>query len=190
MSRGGRVFACLPRGLLNQRMTKQEKIEFFTNEILSWNRKINLTGLKDPDSVQRVLINESLYALDFIMEDEEVRAIDLGTGCGIPGIPIKIWRPLMRLDLVERNRKKATFVRKIVRDLNLENSQVFNRDYRELLHQKEFQFIYDFILVRGLGLSVKARKQVNGFLKKTGQILIWEIDNKTVRVKVYPRSPE
>lgn len=90
--------------------------------LLRWNRTYNLTAVRDPhDMVVRHLL-DSLAAVPYL--DGAGTLADLGTGPGLPGIPLAIARPSLRVALVESNGKKARFLREAVRTLRLDNAQV------------------------------------------------------------------
>ena len=87
-----------------------------------WNRTYNLTAVRDPrEMVPRHLL-DSLAMEPFL--DGIATLADLGTGPGLPGIPLAIARPQLRVTLVEANGKKARFLREAVRTLGLDNAEV------------------------------------------------------------------
>ena len=87
-----------------------------------WNRTYNLTAVRDPrEMVPRHLL-DSLAMEPFL--DGIATLADLGTGPGLPGIPLAIARPRLRVTLVEANGKKARFLREAVRTLGLDNAEV------------------------------------------------------------------
>ena len=80
---------------LNIPLTKdqEEKIALFSNKIYESNKRFNLTGLKDLKSIKDILVNESIKSLDSInlsSNKKSLNIIDIGSGAGIPGIPLKI----------------------------------------------------------------------------------------------------
>ncbi|WP_233198663.1 MULTISPECIES: 16S rRNA (guanine(527)-N(7))-methyltransferase RsmG [Luteimonas] len=87
-----------------------------------WNRTYNLTAIRDPhDMVVRHLL-DSLAMVPFVTDVPTLA--DLGTGPGLPGIPLAIALPSLRVTLVESNGKKARFLREAVRTLTLANAEV------------------------------------------------------------------
>ena len=86
-----------------------------------WNQAYNLTAIRDPREMLSKHLLDSLAMADFV--DDE-RLADLGTGPGLPGIPLAIARPGLQVALVESNGKKARFLREAVRTLGLANAQV------------------------------------------------------------------
>ena len=86
-----------------------------------WNQAYNLTAIRDPREMLSKHLLDSLAMADFV--DDE-RLADLGTGAGLPGIPLAIAHPGLQVALVESNGKKARFLREAVRTLGLSNARV------------------------------------------------------------------
>jgi 16S rRNA (guanine527-N7)-methyltransferase len=94
--------------------------------LLEWNSKINLTAVRNPEEIVTRHFGESLFAAQQLFPDpgSAVTVIDVGSGPGFPGVPLKIWNPELTLTLVEANYKKAVFLREVVRRLGLKNVDV------------------------------------------------------------------
>jgi 16S rRNA (guanine527-N7)-methyltransferase len=86
-----------------------------------WNKTYNLTAIRDP---REMLVKHLLDSLAMARFVEGGRLADLGTGAGLPGIPLAIARPALQVSLVESNGKKARFLREAVRSLGLANARV------------------------------------------------------------------
>ncbi len=100
--------------------------------LLRWNARINLTAVRQPEEIVTRHFGESLFAAgqlfpagDRSLTNDATHLIDLGSGAGFPGLPIKIWRSDLRMTLIESNQKKATFLREVVRSLALTEVDVF-----------------------------------------------------------------
>ncbi|WP_028916561.1 16S rRNA (guanine(527)-N(7))-methyltransferase RsmG [Pseudoxanthomonas sp. J35] len=89
--------------------------------LLRWNRTYNLTAIRDPDEMVTRHLLDSLAMHPFVQPGA---LADLGTGPGLPGIPLAIVRPDLQVTLVESNGKKARFLREAVRQLKLGNARV------------------------------------------------------------------
>lgn len=87
-----------------------------------WNRTYNLTAIRDPGEMVTLHLLDSLSMHAHM--DGVARLADLGTGAGLPGIPLAIARPGLEVTLVESNGKKARFLREAVRSLGLANARV------------------------------------------------------------------
>ena len=94
--------------------------------LLKWNLKLNLTAIRDPEEIVARHLGESLFFARqlFPSGDSNLSAIDIGSGAGFPGLPLKIWAPSLALTLVESNQRKATFLREVIRALTLKQVSV------------------------------------------------------------------
>lgn len=101
-------------------------IQAYLDLLLRWNAKLNLTAVRDPEEIVTRHFGESLFAARqlFPAADSRITAIDIGSGAGFPGLPLKLWCPSLNLTLIESNQRKATFLREVVRTLNLNSVSV------------------------------------------------------------------
>lgn len=91
--------------------------------LLKWNVRTNLTAIREPEEMVRRHFGESLFAARHLGACATL--LDLGSGAGFPGIPIALLRPEIHVTLAESQGKKATFLREVVRTLNLSNVEVW-----------------------------------------------------------------
>ena len=91
---------------------------------------MNLTAIRQPEEIVTRHFGESLFAARHLFPKTDPNSaqsvIDVGSGAGFPGVPIKIWAPEIILTLIEANQKKATFLREATRKLTLTNVNVFS----------------------------------------------------------------
>ena len=97
--------------------------------LLRWNARINLTAVRDPEQIVTRHFGESLFAARCLYPSWGLatgawRLLDIGSGPGFPGLPIKIWAPALSTTLLESNQRKATFLREVVRALQLTGVEV------------------------------------------------------------------
>jgi 16S rRNA (guanine527-N7)-methyltransferase len=120
-----------------------EHISIYIDLLLRWNARINLTAIRHPEEIVTRHFGESLFAASHLFPPQITRGqppepalsevegsapgsvIDVGSGAGFPGLPIKIWAPEVHLTLIESNQKKATFLREVARAITLTNINVF-----------------------------------------------------------------
>ena len=125
--------------------------ETYYRELTEWNRKMNLTSITDYDRVQ---VDHFLDALTVILawlpNSPEPRVIDVGTGAGIPGIPLKIAIPQIYLTLLEATAKKATFLKHIADRLGLAGTEVVVGRAEDVAHQPDYREQFDLVLARGV----------------------------------------
>lgn len=93
-----------------------------------WNARMNLTAVRDPEEVVTRHFGESLFAAQYLFPSCLVPPaeclVDIGSGAGFPGLPIKIWAPDLPVVLIESQNKKATFLREVIRALELRDISV------------------------------------------------------------------
>jgi 16S rRNA (guanine527-N7)-methyltransferase len=101
-------------------------ISIYLDMLLRWNARMNLTSIRDPEEIITRHFGESLFAAQHLLScTDELDVIDVGSGAGFPGLPIKIWAPDIHMTLIESNQKKATFLRELIRTLRLSKTEVF-----------------------------------------------------------------
>ena len=103
------------------------QVSAYLELLLKWNARTNLTSVRDAPSIVTRHFGESFFAAQqlFPAPDATVRVIDVGSGAGFPGLPLKIYAPALRLVLIESQNKKATFLKEVVRALELQSVEVF-----------------------------------------------------------------
>ena len=119
-----------------------------------------------------VLIVESL---DFLHSDfflPGIRVLDLGTGAGVPGIPLAICRPDVCVTLLDRSEKKITFLRRVVASLPLENCQPCCSTAEDLAHRLRPQEYFDVAVSRGVGSVAYLMRLTVPLLKPGGRLLL------------------
>lgn len=134
----------------------ENQIEIFSRYLdllTEWNQKINLTSLKTP---QEIIIKHFLDSLtcikviDLYSNIDKNSIIDIGTGAGFPGIPIKIVYPSTELFLLEARKKKSIFLEKLIKELNLKQVQVLKGRAETFGRCTEHREKYDIAISRAV----------------------------------------
>ena len=99
-----------------------DRFQTYLDELCLWNRRMNLTGPLSRERIAVELLADSLVPVTRLLPD--ISLLDVGTGAGLPGLPIKIVRPDIRIDLLEPIGKRTAFLRQAVRLLALEGARV------------------------------------------------------------------
>ena len=120
------------------------KLFLFEKLIKDWNKKINLVSRKDVENFQLNHILHSLSISKLISFSPKTNILDLGTGGGLPGIPLAIIFPQAEFHLIDRKEKKIKVVNKIVNELKLTNVKADSSDLKYMNTK------YDFILNRAV----------------------------------------
>ncbi len=109
------------------------QLQRYLDLLCRWNARINLTAVRDPEEIVTRHFAESLFAARLLREDgafdsstpKAPSLADVGSGAGFPGIPIKLFAPQVQLTLIESQNKKATFLREVIRTLEIHEADVF-----------------------------------------------------------------
>jgi 16S rRNA (guanine527-N7)-methyltransferase len=137
-----------------------QRISTYIDILVRWNARINLTSIRDPEGIVTRHFGESLFAACHLFPSaSSVPALsgasvpsgvkdfapphvaDLGSGAGLPGLPIKLWAPHIALTLIESNQKKATFLREVTRALVLTDVNVYADRAETLAPQSTFDLV-------------------------------------------------
>jgi len=138
--------------LFNVRLTSPQlsALATYERELLDWNSKFNLTALRDGASIRTKHFLDSFSCALAWGNRPPHRLVDVGTGAGFPGLPLKILYPAMNLTLVESVGKKAMFCEHIVRLLNLEHVEVIKARAEDVGSLPGHREQYDWAVARAV----------------------------------------
>jgi len=130
-----------------------EQFQVYYQELVDWNRRLNLTRITDYEEVQIKHFLDSLAVVPVLKppeNGEKLHLIDVGTGAGIPGIPLKILLPDIRLVLLDATAKKAAFLRHIKQKLGLEDVEIIVGRAEEIAHEALYREKFGLVLSRAV----------------------------------------
>ncbi len=163
-------------------LTERQTGEFlvYLSQLLAWNKTINLTSITDPFEIISKHFVDSLTALNAYKFPPHSLVVDVGSGAGFPGIPVKIVQSDLRLLLIEPSQKKCSFLHSIVGALKLEQVSIFPGELKQYAAQKP-HVLADVIVLRALRFD-EIVEPAAFILKPTGHILLF----RTARVDDWP----
>ncbi len=126
-----------------------EQFLTYRTELLDWNTRMNLTAITNPEEV---LVKHflDLSTLLPLIDKPRLRLLDIGTGAGFPGLPLKIVRPRWSVTLLEATGKKVTFVNHVIETLHLTDAIAVHGRAEELAHKPEYRARFDVVTARAV----------------------------------------
>jgi 16S rRNA (guanine527-N7)-methyltransferase len=140
------------QALFNVHLTGRQIIALTTyeRELIEWNQKFNLTAIRDVAGIRTKHFLDSFSCVLAWKANPPTNIIDIGTGAGFPGIPLKIIYPNTKVTLVESVGKKAMFCQHIVRLLGLDSVDVIKARAEDLGQMREHREGYDWGVARAV----------------------------------------
>jgi len=124
----------------DEKLTEAQAKQFQTylHLLIEWNKRFNLTAITQPDEIIERHFRDSLSLRPFVEKHPSPTIADVGTGAGIPGIPLKIAMPDLKLILIEVNQKKISFLNEVISTLGLENVEIYPNDWRTFIRKTSY----------------------------------------------------
>ena len=156
-----------------------EQIEQFRSyyELLTeWNKKINLTAITGYEDVVRKHFIDSILICSLLDLNKDIRIIDVGTGAGFPGIPIKILNPDCRIVLLDSLNKRVRFLETVVDELGLDNVECIHGRAEDVSREKNYRASFDLSVSRAVANLSTLCEYCIPFLKKGGMFVSYKSD--------------
>ncbi|HEX9756240.1 MAG TPA: 16S rRNA (guanine(527)-N(7))-methyltransferase RsmG [Nitrospiria bacterium] len=156
-------------------LTKTQQKQFLTylNDLKRWNQVHRLTAITED---QDIIIKHFLDSLSLVLIFpvwNQLAVLDVGSGAGLPGIPLKIVFPHLSLFLLEGSEKKSSFLHHIVGLLGLEKVEIINKRFEAILSDKAYRGFFDRIVSRGVGKGSQLVNKAENLLKKGGAVILY-----------------
>ena len=164
---------------LNHSQTRQFAVH--ATELVRWNRKINLTAITDPFEVAIKHFLDSLPAARFLPKDATL--LDIGSGGGFPGLPLKVLLPSLSITLIDGSRKKVNFLKHVIRTLKLDNIEALHIRAEDLANDPLYRNRFNVIISRAVSslelfcrLALPLLTDGGAMLALKGDVVIDEIN--------------
>jgi 16S rRNA (guanine527-N7)-methyltransferase len=117
-----------------------------SRELMIWNKKTNLTAIKDPMQIAEKHFIDSVAAISFLGNEKTL--VDMGAGGGFPGIVLKIMNPDLKVVMIDSSRKKINFLKHVIRTLHLENIDAIHSRVEDLHENDFYKAKFDAVISR------------------------------------------
>lgn len=148
---------------------KIEKFAIHALELMKWNQKVNITAITDPFEVAVKHIMDSIVPMKVIPSNASL--LDIGSGGGFPGIPLKICVPSLSVTLIDASRKKVSFLKHIIRMLELKNIDALHIRTEEFVNKQDIAKTFNIVISRAFSSMTTFVLTALPFLKKEGVII-------------------
>lgn len=143
----------------------------YYRELERWNQKVNLTAARDPREIAIKHFLDSLLFGQALEQRAGASLLDIGSGAGFPGLPLKILVPELRVTLLEPNEKKTSFLRHVIGTLSLKDISVVSKSLRDFCREPTRQGRFSYVTTRAV-----AAEQVLPFssvlLEQRGRVIL------------------
>jgi 16S rRNA (guanine527-N7)-methyltransferase len=150
----------------------------YVAELKKWNKKINLTAIRGDENIIIKHVLDSLSYVHGFAPKSGLRLLDMGSGAGFPAIPIKIAYPEISISMVDSVKKKASFLRHIIRTLNMSEAEVLDIRTEEL--PGSLLSVFDIVTARAFADMKSAILMGTPFLKTGGLLVLSRGPDETI----------
>ena len=141
----------------------------YMNILIEWNKNINLTAITDPKEVILKHFIDSMYVLKNIEISSNSSVIDIGTGAGFPGIPLKIVRKDLNVTLLDSLNKRIMFLDNVINNLGLKDISTIHGRAEEMGKNKKYREMFDYAISRAVANLTVLSEYMIPFVKLGGK---------------------
>lgn len=168
---------------LNYNESKNEKFELYKNLIKEWNEKINITSIDKDEEIYIKHFLDSLLILNKDNENECKKIIDVGTGGGFPGIPLKIANENLEVTLLDSLRKRMDFLNIVKEKLNLKNVDIIHGRAEDYGRNDAYREQYDICVSRAVAYLNVLSEYCLPFVKVGGFFVAYKSESITQEIE-------
>lgn len=146
----------------------------FQQMVVNSSKRMNLVSRSNVENLVNSLTQESLIPLQWEACVLMNPIIDIGTGAGFPGIPLKLVRQELELTLVDSNRRKCAFMKSTIREMGLENVSVVNARAEDIVKEEDNRGKFSTLISRGVRDTGQMLKWADYLLSDGGEVILWK----------------
>lgn len=147
----------------------------FMNLLIEKNKVMNLTGITEPKDIILKHFMDSLTIIKHIKENDKI--IDIGTGAGFPGIPLKLARPLINITLLDSLNKRINFLNEVIEKLKLSDIETIHGRAEDFGQNKEYREKFDIVTSRAVAPLNILLEYMMPFVKINGKCICMKGNN-------------
>ena len=164
----------------NINLTDQQKAQFerYFELLVEWNQKINLTAITEKEEVYLKHFYDSIAPiLQGLIENQEIKLLDIGAGAGFPSLPMKILYPQLDVTIIDSLNKRINFLQLLAEELNLEGVHFYHGRAEDFAQEKKFRAQFDIVTARAVARMQVLSELTIPFLKVGGKLLALKASN-------------
>ncbi len=150
-----------------------EKMKHYARMVVAYNRMVNLTGAKTTEEAEKVLVAQSILPFSGYNVPRGTFLVDMGTGAGVPGVPLALVFEGMRAVLVDSNSKRTSFVASAVEELGIQNCSVVAARAEQLGRDQEYREKAGILVSRGFAHPYVAMEMGAPLVKAGGMLFVY-----------------
>ena len=147
---------------------QKEQFDKFYELLVEWNKVMNLTGITEYEEVNEKHFVDSLSIVKAIDMNQVHSLVDIGTGAGFPGIPLKIAFPHIKVVLLDSLNKRINFLNTVIKELGLENIETIHGRAEDFAKQPEYREQFDLCVSRAVANLATLSEYCIPYVKKNG----------------------
>ena len=152
-------------------LSEMQLKQFYTymNLLVDWNKKINLTAIVEPNEIILKHFVDSLTILKYISDGTKI--IDVGTGAGFPGIPLKIAKPSIEIVLLDSLQKRINFLEEVIKQLNIEKIKTIHSRVEDFGKDQKYREKFDMATSRAVANLSTLSEYLLPLVKVGGKVI-------------------
>ena len=164
----------------NINLTDQQKFQFerYFELLVEWNQKINLTAITEKEEVYLKHFYDSIAPiLQGLIENQEIKLLDIGAGAGFPSLPMKILYPQLDVTIIDSLNKRINFLQLLAEELDIEGVHFYHGRAEDFAQDKHFRAHFDIVTARAVARMQVLSELTIPYLKVGGKLLALKASN-------------